>query len=245
MAIFDFINQQNSVEWMKRRAGIPTASCFDQIMTPKTMKPSESRKKYAMRLIAERILRWQAMTLDKIDAIAAGKENEPFAVASLELVYGIETKPVGLVTTDDGRFGASPDRIAGIRPTSCDTVIEIKCPSPPIHLGYLIFEDDDGTYKCQRQGQLWVAEADHALFCSYHPRCPIKLVRDGRDEGFLAKLRDCLERFSDELEAWDAKARSLGAYEAFPAFETPAGAAYTTDEQIEIDINQTQFDWGA
>jgi hypothetical protein len=48
--------EQGSVEWQMARLGIPTASNFDKIITPKTMKPSASAEKYAWALIAEQIL---------------------------------------------------------------------------------------------------------------------------------------------------------------------------------------------
>jgi hypothetical protein len=257
MAIFDFVNQQGSVDWTRRRAGIPTASAFDRVMTPKTMKPSESRKKYGMEIISERLLRWQPKSLDFIDAIAHGKEHEQAAVTNLEMVFGKETTPIGFVTTDDGRFGASPDRIAGFRDMpyvtdkhlkkgTTDTVIECKCPTIPIQMGYLLLDDTE-AYKCQRQGQLWVAEADKCLFFSYNPRMPTCFIEEGRDEHFIAKLVDCLERFSDEIDAWQHKAISLGFYDAFPEILPPVDAAYagyTTEAQMEKDINGTDYRWG-
>ena len=48
--------EQGYAEWVAARLGIPTASCFDKIITPKTMKPSASADKYAWELIAERVL---------------------------------------------------------------------------------------------------------------------------------------------------------------------------------------------
>ena len=213
---------QGSYEWYLLRSGLPTASCFDQIITPKTMKPSESRKKYACRLIAERILRWQADSLDKVAHVAAGKENEPLAVAKMELVFDIETSPVGFIKTPDGRFGASPDRVSGTR-ECIDVTTEIKCPTIPVQMERIIF-GDDAAYRCQRQGQLWVAEADKAIFFSFNPRTPDYMVEDGRDEPFIRVLVDCLERFSDELEGWHAKAKAAGAYQAFGAVVSPLDA---------------------
>src|SRR5580692_5011962 len=105
---------QGSSAWYAERSGIPTASMFDQVLTPKRMELSASRKKYAARLIAERLLNWQSDSLDKIQHIADGKANEHYAVGSLEDIYDIKTTPIGFATTDDGRFGASPDRVAQI-----------------------------------------------------------------------------------------------------------------------------------
>jgi hypothetical protein len=241
MAKFYWDIQQGSVDWYAKRAGIPTASRFHHIMTPKKMELAESRKKYAIQLIAERLMNFQTVSLEQIDHIAEGKKNEPLAVAQLELIFNLDSKPVGFVTTNDGRFGASPDRVAGR--DGCDTVIEAKCPTVPVQLERLVFGDND-AYRCQRQGQIWVAEADKAIFLSYSPRMPLYLVEDGRDEKFLAKLADCLDRFGDELDAWTAKARSLGAYQPFDPL-IPVDAAYHRERlETEEELNRViEGDW--
>jgi hypothetical protein len=206
---------QGSAEWHRFRAGIPTASEFDQILTPKTQKLSESRHKYACRIIAGRLMNWQARSLDSIDHIRDGKENEPFAIQQLEVVNDFETQPIGIVTTDCKRFGASPDRVvmAGHR---IGITVEAKCPTIPKQFEYLLLGHDD-AYRCQVQGQLHVAEADKAIFYSYHPEMPSCLVETGRDEPFIKKLKDALEQFSDELEALLIKARSSGFFEIMQA----------------------------
>lgn len=237
---------QGSGEWMKLRAGRPTASNFDQVMTPKMMKPSESRKKYGCRLIAERVMNWQADSLETIKHIADGKENEPLAVAKMELVYDISSELIGFVSTDDGRFGASPDRVAGVSPAKdrVSIVSEVKAPTVPIQMERLIFGDND-AYRCQRQGQLWVAAADKAIFFSYNPRMPDYMIEDGRDEEFIGKLVDCLERFADELDEWERKVRARGAFQAFAELVPPVDAAYANSAQ-ELDdlINLDTMKWG-
>lgn len=224
--------QQGTPEWYQIRSGIPTASEFDQIVTPKQGKPSEARHKYACRIIAGRLLNWQADSLDKIEHIARGKEQEPFAAAQLEIVQNIETVPVGIITTEDGRWGASPDRVWGVRhgeqPATLPGTVEIKCPSVPVQFQYLLLGAED-AYRCQVQGQLLVAEADKAIFYTYNDRMPAYMVETGRDEDFLTKLRDGLERFSDELDALMEKAMSLGTYQAFHAIVPPLDAERARD----------------
>ena len=48
--------QQGTDAWARARIGIPTASCFDKIITPKTMKPSASAKDYLHLKLAEWLL---------------------------------------------------------------------------------------------------------------------------------------------------------------------------------------------
>ena len=232
MARFYFDIDQGSIAWYRLRSGKPTASCFDQIITPKKMELAAARRKYACRLIAERLLHWQADSLDKVQHIADGKANEPAAVQQLEWVTDRKTVPVGFITTDDGRFGASPDRLIGAleKPVagSVEAVLEIKCPTIPKQFEYLLLGHDE-AYRCQVQGQLWVAEADTAIFYSYHPRTPAYQVTTHRDEAFIDRMTACLEQFSDELEALMEKAQALGVFQAFEEIVTPVEATYGND----------------
>ena len=221
MPIFDFQNLQGTPGWYKARAGVPTASMFHEVMTPKTHRMSESRKKYACRLIAERLLNWQSTSLDNLENIQNGKAKEPIAVRKMEFVYDIDTIPVGIVKTTDGRFGASPDRISA----GWDIVCEVKSPTIPVQMERIIFGDND-AYICQRQGQLLVCEADKAIFFSYEPRCPDYMVESGRDEVFIKKLSDCLEQFSDELEEWTLRARAAGPWQAMVEILSPHETEY-------------------
>lgn len=216
MPIFDWAMEQNTPEWYAKRGGIPTASMFDHVLTPKKMELAAGRKKYACRLIAERLLNWQADDLSGIKQIMDGKTNEPFAVAQLEEIYEIETQKIGFIRTNDGRFGASPDRVAGVNleRTRINTVLEVKCPTIPVQMERLIFGQED-AYRCQVQGQLWIAEAEKAIFYSYTTCTPAYELETGRDEAFIKKLVDALEQFSDELELWTEQARRLGAFQAF------------------------------
>jgi hypothetical protein len=234
--------QQGSLDWYKLRSGVPTSSQFHRIITPRQGKPSEARHRYAAELIAERLLHWQADPLDKIDHIAHGKENEPFAVAQLEEIHEIATQPIGFITTDDSRFGASPDRVAGVSADQqhISVVVEAKCPTVPVQMERLLFGDDD-AYRCQRIGHLWVSEADKAYFISYHPRMPLYLVEQGRDEPFIEKMKDCLERFADELAALTLKADSLGVFQAFAELRTPLDAERPAPPKSETMWDDPDF----
>ncbi len=226
--------EQGSADWYKIRGRIPTSSEFDQVMTPAKRKMSESRHKYACRIIAGRLMNWQADSLEKIGHIADGRANEQFAVATLQTLYEINTVPLGLVTTDDGRFGASPDRAANVAPdrNSIGITVEVKCPTVPVQMERLLFGDSD-AYQCQRQGHLLVADADKAIFCSYNPRMPLYQVETGRDEAFIKDLRAALEQFSDELEKLTNLAQRLGMFQAFPEILTPAEAELAPEAVLE------------
>lgn len=253
MPVIDFTIDQNSVDWMKIHSSIPTASRFSDIITPKRMEMSATRKRYACEIIAARLLNWQPVSLDKIEHIEAGKRNEPIAVAQLELIRDVETRRVGIIRTNDLRFGASPDRVV-MKGDAVEITVECKCPTIVTQLNYLLREDlaamkppspDVEVYKCQRQGQLFIAEADEAIFYSYNERMPAVYERTHRDEPFIRKLKDALEQFSDELEALDAKARSLGLYQAFEEMKPPIEAehpgAWEGSDAVEQILTSGQF----
>lgn len=230
--------------WYKLRAGIPTASEMSQILTPAKLQLSTARHKYACRIIAGRLLNWQADSLDKIQHIADGRALEPLAIAQMELTYDIETKPVGFVTTSDGRFGASPDRVvmAGER---INTTCEAKAPTIPVQMERLLFGHGN-DYAIQVAGQLFVCEADKAIFYSFNPRMPPYMVETGRDEAMIRKLSDALEQFDDELSALEEKARGLGLFQAFaevlPPTDIEQGQAWEGSDAVEQIL--TSGNWG-
>lgn len=251
MPRIDWTIDQGSVDWYKLRATVPTASRFSDIITPKTMKMSASRKRYACEIIAARLMRWQADSLEKIEHIAAGKRNEPIAIAQLELIREVECKRVGFVRTNDGRFGASPDRVV-MDGDAIQITVEAKCPTIPVQMEYLLEAElakmdppspSVEVYRCQRQGQLFVAEADEAIFYSYNERMPAVYTRDHRDEPFIKKLSGALEQFSDELCLLEERARSLGAYQAFAEILPPGDIEVPSDADMQAAIDGN-YQWG-
>lgn len=204
--------QQGSAEWFMARLGIPTASRFDEIITPKTLKPSSSQERYAQQLLAEALL-GAPLDENRVDFIERGKILEKFAVPYYELQADTDTEEVGFILRDDGRSGASPDRLVG-----ADGLLEIKVPMAHTHMGYLLDKDGIG-YKCQVQGQLWVAEREWCDTLSWHPTIPPALVRQHRDEKFIAALSGAVVQFTDYLD--ELKLQLKARYGLFPNFQTP------------------------
>lgn len=210
---------QGSPEWFKLRMGIPTASNFHLIITPKTGKPSSSAKGYAYKLIAERLLKIPTETIEGQQWMDRGKELEPEAVRQYEFVNDVETRPVGFITTDDGMIGASPDRLIKGKPAA----LEIKCPAPHTHIGYLL-EGPGDDYRPQVQGQLLVGEFEHADFYSYHPRMPACTLRTFREEPYLRLLVDALDQFKKTMFDMLERAKSMGVFQAYEEAATPTDA---------------------
>src|SRR3989304_377704 len=144
--------QQGSGEWLNLRAGIPTSSCFDMILT-KSGNPSRSAERYLFDLLAERVL--QRPLVEYVSTwMQRGNELEDDAVQFYELTKETETVPVGFITNDEGTIGSFTARLVGT-----DGLLEIKVPAPHIHMGYLLQSGSAyEAYRCQVQGQLWISE---------------------------------------------------------------------------------------
>ena len=207
--------EQGSEAWLKLRLGIPTASDFHKIVTP-TGKLSAQSKAYANRLIAESLLGYPLDSLDGLPCIERGKDLEAEAVRLYEFTTGNTADVVGFCTTDDGQIGASPDRLVG----ECGQ-LEIKCPSPQTHVGYLR-DGIDTAYMPQIQGQMAVTGRKWCDFFSYHPSMPPVRVRVERDETYIEKLSEALAAFNAERLIALESIRDLGRYaerEAIASFE--------------------------
>jgi len=142
--------EQGSVSWMQARAGIPTASEFDSLVTPEfKVRTGEMPKTYVAKKLAEAWLGGPLLTFNTFD-MDAGQILEEEAIPWWELEFGQTVQRVGLVTTDDGRVGCSPDGLL----ENCG--LEIKCPKPETHVGYLLKGDLPKDYRAQVHGGMYV-----------------------------------------------------------------------------------------
>lgn len=212
---------QGGPEWLALRIGIPTASCFDQIITPVRMELSASARTYAIRLITEILLNLPTDSLAKIEHVERGKELEPEAAKAYAFAHDAELQPVGFITSDCGRFGASPDRLIVGR----NAALEIKVPAPQTHVGYML-DGFGADYRVQVQGQMLVCGFDYVDRYSWHPGMPDYVERTDRDETFIAKLAAALDAFCDMKDAILAEVRARGFFRERPSILTPAEAAY-------------------
>jgi hypothetical protein len=182
---------QGSPEWIAARIGIPTASCFDQILTPRTLKLSASADNYMHLLLAEWML---GASLDSYvsEWMQRGKDLEDQAISYYELQRDIETEKVGFLMHDDLLAGCSPDRLVGD-----DGGLEIKCPSPARHVANLL--EMTNQYRAQVQGALWITGRKWWDLMSFHPDMPTALVRFERDEEFILALESAVNAFAQRM----------------------------------------------
>jgi len=191
-------HKQGSDEWLQSRLGKPTASNFGKLITP-TGKPSASADGYINELIAQRIT-GELPEFYTNSAMERGNELEPAAKALYEFTYGVEVVEAGLCLHDTLDCGASPDGLVGD-----DGGLEIKCPLPHNHIAYLRSGDVTTKYIPQIQGCLWITGREWWDFMSYHPAMEDLIVRVERDNEYIKKLADQVERAVDIIKTESKK----------------------------------------
>jgi len=195
--------EQLSPEWFEARAGIPTASSFDKIITP-TGKPSAQARAYMYQLAGESIIGVKTETYSN-DAMKRGIETEAEARNLYELMREVEVRKVGLCyKSEDKLVSCSPDGL--IDPNGG---VEIKCPIIHTHVGYLLDGKLPTAYIPQVQGSLYITDREWWDFFSYYPGLKPFLLRIKRDEEYILKLAKELDGFCVELAATIKKLREL------------------------------------
>jgi len=184
--------EQYSEQWWQARLGIPTASCFKDIITSQGKKAS-AFDRYANTLVAERLMGHPPESFES-EWMKRGTELEPQAREFYQFARDVDVEEVGLCLLDSGRAGASPD---GLTP---DGGLEIKCPAPHTHVEYLTKGKLPAAYVPQVQGQMWICERDRWDFLSFHPEMPPLLITVDRDEKFISTLSTLIDEMHDRIE---------------------------------------------
>jgi len=196
MKIIDCI--QGSDEWFKARCGIPTASEFSSIITTQG-KTSKSREKYMYQIAGERLL-GKSVEGYTNGNMQRGQELEAEAREAYELITSQEVKQVGFCLSDNGLYGVSPDGLIGD-----EGGLEIKCPTLPVHILYLLENKLPTDYVQQVFGQLLVTGRKYVDFFSYFPGIKPLLIRVERDDKFITILETELKLFCEDLKKIVAK----------------------------------------
>ncbi len=193
---------QGSEEWWDAHRGIPTASNFDKIITPKTMKPSAQADDLICELIGQLACPGSIMPTNYVSpAMLNGIALEPQARRWYEFSQNVKVEQCGICITDDGRFGASPDALCGE-----DGALELKCPTAKTQVKYLLDGVLPAEYRAQVHGELIVTGRAWVDFVSYCPGLDPFMTRVTRDE-FTAALEKCLESFWTAYQAALSKIR--------------------------------------
>lgn len=188
--------EQNSEAWYAARLGVPSASCFADILAKGEGK---TRRKYLLKLAGEILTGEQAESYSNVH-MERGHAMEAEARNKYQFQTDADLSPVGFMKR--GRAGCSPDRLIDAR-----GVLEIKTKLPHLQLEVLEAGKLPPEHKAQVQGQLWVSGRDFCDFVSYWPRLPLFCTRVDRDEAYIATLAKAVAEFVGELDALVAKYR--------------------------------------
>lgn len=197
MAIDIFDVEQGSESWFRCRAGIPTASCFSDVLANgKSGAESKTRKSYMRKLAAE-ILTGEPGEQFTSAVLERGKIMEAEARDYYALLHDAAPELVGFIR--NGNRGCSPDALLGsqglleIKTQRADLLIETlekgaadKAWIPPEHVA-------------QVQGNLLVSEREWIDLIVYFTKMPVFIRRVYRDEAYLARLSDAIDKFNAEL----------------------------------------------
>lgn len=189
---------QGTDEWLQARLGVPTASNFSRLITPNG-KVSASAGEYIDDLIAQKIT-GEIPEFYTNAAMERGNELEPHARASYEFEHDVQVTEVGLCLHDSFNCGASPDGLIGEYGG-----IEIKCPKPSTHVGYLRANKLPTKYIPQVQGCLWITNREWWDFMSYHPAMHDLIVRVYRDDEYINALSEQVIKAVETIEMEVAK----------------------------------------
>jgi len=164
---------QGDAAWHAHRAGVITASMFRVARSRKktTHERTEEALDYAFRLAVERLTGQPLDGGHETWQMRRGHELESEARIAHQADIGVYVEPVGMVLTDDGRFGASADGLIGE-----DGGAEYKCLISPEELRTTIVGHDLKKFEDQVQGNLWLSGRLWWDFCIYCP--PLKPVKD-------------------------------------------------------------------
>jgi putative phage-type endonuclease len=191
--------KQGSDEWKAARRGHVTASNISDVMAKGKTGESETRKKYRMKLLAER------MTTESQDgyinaAMEWGTAQEPYARMAYEALNNVMVDTVGFWLHPSIKWlGVSPDGFVG-----ADGLVEIKCPNTSTHLDWVLDNKVPTQHVKQIQCQLWVTERQWCDFVTYDPRLPTRnqlfVVRVDRDEKMIAIMQEETIKILDEVQ---------------------------------------------
>ena len=187
-----YICDQDTDEWRQLRLGIPTASCFSDVMAGGGGKV---RDLYMRKLVGE-IISGQP----RIDFVSAamqrGKDQEATLREEYQIITGHKVELIGFGrrTFDGWHIGASPDGLVGE-----DRLVEIKKADPHVLIELLESDRFPMEHWPQVQGQMLVFGR---LFCDLvvgYPGMPQFRRTVKRDDGYCAVLQDGVANFNRQL----------------------------------------------
>lgn len=191
--------EQNSEAWLRARLGIPTASCFADVLAKGEGK---TRRSYMLKLAGE-ILTGEPTENFTTPAMERGHAMEDEARSMYAFMFNAEPARVGFIRNGDK--GCSPDSLIG-----ADGGLEIKTKRSDLLIDTILRDRVPPEHVAQVQGFLWVAEREWCDIVCYWPRLPLFVKRVSREGAYIQTLADAVALFNEELAETVEKIRRYG-----------------------------------
>lgn len=203
MQIFTDI-EQNSPEWLRARAGIPTASQFATVLAKgKDGGSSLTRRTYMHQIAGEVITGEPDQSWEGNKHTERGHAMEAEARDLYAFQTGAQLHRVAFIR--NGRAGCSPDSLIGD-----DGGAEIKTKLPHLLIDVILKDEFPPAHKAQVQGTLWLSKRQWWDIAIYWPGMPLFVKRVQRDEAYIQRLATEVDRFNAELDEVVAQIRRRG-----------------------------------
>jgi len=190
---------QGTDAWLAARVGRPTASRFSDIITAAKGDLSKSAKGYIRELIGQTFCPdWQYGF--KSAEMQRGNDLEPEARRAFCEATGLTVEEVGFCIRDDGISGCSPDGLIVDAEGVYMAGLEIKCPSPKTHIGYVLDGGLPDDYRQQVHGSMAVTGLTEWHFWSHFPGMKPHHVLVQWDD-YTDKLAASLDAFVTDYKA--------------------------------------------
>lgn len=184
--------EQNTDEWLKAKAGVPSSSHFFEIITTKG-EPSKSAEGYMDKLAGEYVA---GIDIDDFMSrdMKRGLAIQPKAEAFFEFTHGVKLEHPAMCYLDERKDRlCSPD---GLMP---EIGLEIKCPKMKTHVGYIRKNELPYAYFQQVHGSMYITGFKEWWFMSFYPGLPPFELKVKRNEKFISALAKELDLFVDRL----------------------------------------------
>lgn len=189
---------QRSEAWHALRRGKLTGTGAADMLATIRKGEAAARRDLKLRLVCERLTGLSAESDFVNKEMQRGIDLEPAARAAYEAATGLIVRPVGFVAHDELLAGCSPDGLVK------GGMVEIKCPKPATHLGYIRSGRIPSDYQAQITHNLWITGAGFCDFVSFDDRFPSALqlfrVRVPREAVDVAAYELAARLFLDEVE---------------------------------------------
>jgi hypothetical protein len=189
--------EQGSIDWGIMRLGVLSASKADKIVAG---VKTDGRATYMSELISG-IINCTPPDNGSFKQTEWGHLYEPVARDALSVALGyVEIKEIPFMYKDKTmRCGVSPDGLFD------DVICEIKAPYDGTHhVKHMSFDVTKSEWEWQRQFQLYAADANEHIFCTYDPRVVLgknlHYTRNEKDDKRQATLADAVPQFIADLD---------------------------------------------